>query len=62
MQKEPPLAGRIRKGYIIWVFAEEMTVIVAISRTSTGRRVTKGLRKVNLDNLPVGTKCVGRTY
>ena len=27
MPKESPLAGGIRKGYTIWVFAEEMTVI-----------------------------------
>jgi hypothetical protein len=37
-----------------------MTVIVAVSRTSTGSRVAKGLRKVNLDQVPAGTKCVGR--
>ena len=60
MPKEPPSAGGIRKGDIIRVFAEKMTVIAAVSRTSTGSRVTEGLRKVALDNVPAGTKCVGR--
>ena len=59
MPEEPPSAGGIRKGYIICVFAEEMTVVIAaISRTSTGSRVTKGLRKVNLDKVPAGSKWV----
>jgi hypothetical protein len=62
MPKEPPTtAGGIRKGYIIGVFAEEVTVIAAVSRTSTGSRVTKGLRKVNLDKATAGTECVGRS-
>ena len=62
MPKEPPSAGGIRKGYIIRVFAEEiMTVIAAVSRTSTGNRVAKGLRKVNLDKVPAGMECVGRS-
>ena len=61
MPKEPPSAGGIKKGYIIGVFAEEMTAIAAVSRTSTGSRVMKGLKKkVNLDKVPVGAKCVGR--
>ena len=56
----PPSTDGIRKGYyIIGVFAEEMTVIAA--RTSTGSRVTKGLRKVILDKVPSGTKCVSRS-
>ena len=61
MPKEPPTAGGIRKGYIIGVFAEEVTVIAAVSRTSTGSsRVTRGLRKINLDKVPAGTECVDR--
>ena len=43
------------------MFAEEMTVIAAVNRTSTGSRVAKGLRKANLDKVPAGTKCVGRS-
>ena len=61
MPKEPPMACGIRKGCIIGVFAEEVTVIAAVSRTSTGSRVAKGLRKVNLDKVPAGTECVGRS-
>jgi hypothetical protein len=61
MPKEPPSAGGIRKGYIIGAFAEEMTVIAALSRKSTGSRVTKGLRKANLDKVPAEMKCVDRS-
>ena len=54
------MACGIRKGCIIGVFAEEVTVIAAVSRTSTCSRVATGLRKVNLDKVPAGTECVGR--
>ena len=33
MPKGPPSTGRIRKGGVIRVFAEEVTVVVAVSRT-----------------------------
>ena len=60
MPKEPPTAGGIRKGYIIGVFGEEVTVIAAVGRASTGSRIAKGLWKVSLDKVPAGTECVGR--
>jgi hypothetical protein len=55
MPKEPPLTGWIRKGGVIGVFAEEVTVATAVSRTGKGSRVTKGLRKVNLNEIPAGS-------
>jgi hypothetical protein len=60
MPKEPPSTSWIRKGGIIRVFSEEVTVLVtAGSRTSKGSRVTMRLRKVNLNEIPAGSKCVG---
>ena len=61
MPKEPPSAGEIRKGDIIWVFAEEMTIIATISRIGTGSRVTKRLKKVKLNKVPAGSKGAGRS-
>ena len=59
--KEPPSASGIRKGDIMWVGAEEVTVIVTISTTSPGSRVTQGLKKVNLNKVSVGSKGAGRS-
>jgi hypothetical protein len=59
MPKEPPSNGWVRKGGVIGVFAEEVTVAAVISRTGKGSRVTKGLRKINLNEIPAGSKCVG---
>jgi hypothetical protein len=61
MPKEPPSTGWIRKGGGIGVFAEELTVVTAVSRTGKGSRVIKGLRKVNLNEIPAGSKFVGRS-
>jgi hypothetical protein len=58
MPKEPPSTGWIRKGGFIGVFAEEVAVVTAVSRTGKGSRVTKRLRKVNLNEIPAGSKCV----
>ena len=56
MPKESPSTGWVRKGDIIGMFAEEVTVITTISRTGKGSRVTKGLRKeVNLNKIPTGS-------
>ena len=41
MPKEPPSTGWIRKGGVIGVFAEEMTVVAAVSRTGKRSRVRK---------------------
>jgi hypothetical protein len=53
--------GRIRKGGVIGVFAEEVTVVAAVSRTGKGSRVTKRLRKVNLNEIPTWSKCVSES-
>jgi hypothetical protein len=58
MPKEPPSTGWIRKGGVIGVFAEEVTVVATVSRAGKGSRVTKRLRKVNLNEIPAGSKCV----
>jgi hypothetical protein len=58
MPKEPPSTGWIRKGGVIRVFAEEVTVVATVSRAGKGSRVTKRLRKVNLNEIPAGSKCV----
>jgi hypothetical protein len=58
MPKEPPSTGWIRKGGVIGVFAEEVTVVAAVSRAGKGSRITKRLRKVNLNEISVGSKCV----
>ena len=60
MPKESPSAGGVRKGDIIWMFAEELTVIVTVSRTGKGSEVTKGLRKVNLNKVSAGSKGASR--
>jgi hypothetical protein len=59
MPKEPPSTGWVKKGGVVGVFVEEMTVVAAVSRTGKGSRVTTGLRKVNLNEVPAGLKYVG---
>ena len=58
MPKEPPSTGWIRKGGVIGVFAEEVAVVTAVSRAGKRSRVAKRLRKVNLNEVPAGSKCV----
>ena len=58
MPKEPPSTGWIRKGGVIGVFAEEVTVVATVSRAGKGSRVAKRLRKINLNEVPAGSECV----
>ena len=47
--KEPPSTSWIRKGGVIGVFAEEMTVVTAISRNRQGKQGHKEIEEGQLE-------------